>query len=71
MGLRVGDSILAAADIPLPPGRNDPELGIERHCRQLKAHLVVPFAGAAMRNSVRPLCLRHLNQPPGNQRAGH
>ena len=48
---RVGDLFLAA-HLPVAYRRDDLQLGPERRLRRLDAHLVVPLAGAAVRDRV-------------------
>jgi len=49
---RVVDRVLARDDVPLAPRRDDAELGRERLVSELEADLVVPLAGAAVREAV-------------------
>jgi hypothetical protein len=64
------ERIAAPADRPLAPRRNDAQLGIERHHRQLEAHLVVALAGGAVRDGVGAFEFGDLDQLLGDQRAG-
>ena len=67
--LGIGERILTRADVPLAPGRDRLELGVQRHHRHFKAHLIVAFAGAAVRDGVRAFHLGDLHQMLGDQRA--
>ena len=62
--------ILAAADVPLAPRRDDAQPGVERHDGQLEAHLVVALAGGAVGDGVGALQLGDLHHLLGDQRAG-
>ena len=53
--------VLAPADVPLAPGGDDAQPGIERHDRQLEAHLVVALAGGAVGDCVRAFHLGDLH----------
>ena len=55
MTLGVGHEVRARAEVPVPPGRHDPEVRRERGVRQLEPHLVVPLAGRAVGHRVGPL----------------
>ena len=50
-------------------GRNDLELAVERHDAGIEAHLVVPFAGAAVSDCVRAFFVGHIDQELRHQRA--
>jgi hypothetical protein len=56
----VGQGVVAGADAPFAPGRNDLQQRVEGLDRQLEAHLVVAFARAAMGHGVSPLLLGDL-----------
>ena len=71
MGLGVVDLLLAALDVPQPPGGDDGHVGGEGLHGQLKAHLIVALAGAAVGDGVRALRLGDLHQALGDDRAGH
>ncbi len=66
----VGDGVFARADVPFAPGGDDFQAGVERHEGQLKAHLVVAFAGGAVRDGIRAVLVGHIHQVLGDQRAG-
>jgi len=66
---RVGQRILPRADVPLAPRGDHLQLRVQRLEGQLKAHLIVPLAGATVGHGVRPLQLGDLHLPLGNQRA--
>jgi hypothetical protein len=66
----VRQRILTAPDVPLPPRRNDLELGCECHIGQLKADLIIPLSRAAVRESVSAHGARHFDLPPGDKGAG-
>ena len=69
MFLRVGDQIHAAFEIPLAPGSDDFDVGLQRVIRQLKTHLIVAFAGRAVRDSVSAFLLRDFDLAFRNHRA--
>mmetsp|Transcript_10507 Transcript_10507/g.17053 ORF Transcript_10507/g.17053 Transcript_10507/m.17053 type:complete len:350 (-) Transcript_10507:1206-2255(-) len=54
--------------VPLPPRRNHLDVGVERIGGQLEPHLIVAFAGCAMRHGVCTGRFGNLNQTFGNQR---
>ena len=58
------------AELPLPPGRDHPEVGRERRVGQLEADLVVALAGRAVGHGVGALPGRDLDLSAGDQRAG-
>ena len=62
-----GDEGRARGEAPLPPGRDDPDVGIERISRKLEPHLVVALAGRAMRDRVGADLARDLDQPLGDE----
>ena len=65
VGLGIGQRVLARADVPLAPGGDDLEQGVQRLDGQLKAHLVVALAGAAMRDRFRSFLLGDLDHVLG------
>jgi hypothetical protein len=65
-----GDQLLARAQIPFAPGRDDIDVGLQRIGGQLEADLVVALAGGAMRDRVGADLLGDLDQLLGDQRAG-
>ncbi len=69
--LGVTDGVLAALDFPLAPGGDDLELGVQGHNGELEAHLVVAFAGAAVRYRLRALGLGGFDEFLGDQGPGH
>jgi hypothetical protein len=68
---RVVDGILAAADIPLTPRRDDGQFGRERGKRHLEAHLVVALAGAAVCERVGPDAVGHFDLTLGDEWTRH
>ena len=62
VGLGVVDLLVPALDVPLPPGGDDGHLRGEALDGQLKPHLVVALAGAAVGDGVGPLSLGDLHQ---------
>ena len=52
MLLRVLDQLLPRIDVPLAPGRDDPDAGVVRVVAELEAHLVVALAGGAVGHRV-------------------
>ena len=67
----VGEGVLAAADVPLAPRRDDRELRREGGVGELEAHLVVPLAGAAVRERVGADGARDLDLALGDERPRH
>ena len=70
VGLGIVDLLVAALDVPLTPGGDDLHLGGEALDGQLKAHLVVALAGAAVADRVGTLRLGDLYQPLGDDGTG-
>ena len=68
--LGVGYLLLAGLYVPLAPGGDDGQLGREVLERELKAHLVVALARAAVADGVRALGDGYLRQALGDGRAG-
>ncbi len=60
----------AAGQVPFPPGRDHPDLRVQRVGRQLEAHLVVALAGRAVRHRVGAGRRGDLDQPLRDQRPG-
>ncbi len=52
MFLRVGNGVFAGIDVPLAPRRDDLYIGRDGFVRQFETHLVIAFAGAAVREAV-------------------
>ena len=50
---RERDQLLAALEVPLPPGRDDADRGLERVVGELEAHLIVALAGGAVADGIR------------------
>ena len=77
-GIRDGDAarfsviegIFARADFPFAPRGDHFDARIECHHGQLEADLVVPFAGCAVSNRLRPDFMRHIDEMFGYQRTG-
>ena len=63
MGLGIVDLLVPALDVPLPPGSDDLHLRGKALDGQLKPHLIVALAGAAVADGVSPLFLGNLHQP--------
>ena len=55
MSLGIVDLFIAALDVPLAPRGDDLQVGCKVHDGQLKAHLIVAFAGAAVADRIRTL----------------
>ena len=68
--LGVGQRVLPRADVPLAPGGDDLQQGVQGLDRQLKAHLVVALAGAAVGHGVGPLLFGDLDHVLGGDRPG-
>src|SRR5438128_713182 len=66
--LRICDRIMPRLNVPFAPGSNNLELWSERFIGELKSHLIVAFAGAAVRQSVRAFRQRHFHLPLCQQR---
>ncbi len=67
VGARVLDLLLARAEGPLPPGRDHRQLGGQGLIGQLEPHLIVPLAGAPVRERIAPLGERHLHLDAGDE----
>ena len=63
--------LVSGIQVPLPPGSDHLDVGIERIGTQFEAHLVVALAGGAVSDCVRTGLLGNLYQALGNQRAGN
>ena len=61
----------AGAEVPLAPRRNHLNTGLECIGSQLEAHLIITFAGSAVRNRVSTGFIGNLNHALGNQWAGN
>jgi len=70
VGLGIGEQLLAREQVPLPPGGDDLDVGLERIGAQLEAHLVVALAGGAVGDGVRTRLVGDLHQPLGDQGTG-
>jgi hypothetical protein len=68
--LEVGDLVLAARQVPDPPGRDHLHLGGEGLDPELEAHLVVALARASVRDRGGALRDGHLGQALGEQGPG-
>src|SRR5208337_3610944 len=62
-----GDQRRARGETPLPPRRDDPDVGLERIGRKLEPHLVVALAGRPVRDRVGADLARDLDQALGDQ----
>ncbi len=67
---RIVDQGRARVQIPLAPGRDDFDAGLERIVSQLEAHLIVALAGGAMGNRVGFFLHGDVDLPLGDQRPG-
>ena len=67
----VGERILAAADVPLAPRRDDGKLGSEGGVGELEAHLIVALAGASVRERVGADGARDVDLTLGDERTRH
>ena len=67
MLLRVFDFLRARAKFPFAPWGDDREVRRESLDRQLETHLIVALARRAVRDGVRALRFRNLNETLGNQ----
>ena len=70
MGFGVINLLIAALNIPFPPRCNDFHFRRKVHNGQLKSHLIVALSGAAVANSIRPLCLCNFHATLSQNRAG-
>src|SRR2546423_5039675 len=69
--LGVSDRILAAGNAPLPPWGNNREVWRKRSIGQLKADLIVSFAGAAVGKGIGADAPSDLNLPACDERTTH
>jgi len=69
--VRVVDRVLAAADRPLTPRRDDGQVGGECGEGHLEADLIVPLAGASVREGVGADAARDLDLALGDERSRH
>ena len=67
--LGVSDLLLTRLDVPLTPRGDDRHIGREVLDGQLKTHLIVALAGAAVGDGVRALLLGNLDEALGDARA--
>ena len=65
-----GDQRLAALEVPLPPGRDHPDVRLQRVVAQLEAHLVVALAGRAVTDRIGADLPRNVDLGLGDQRPG-
>ena len=70
MRLGILDLLLTGLDAPLTPRSDDGHIGSEVLDSQLKAHLIVALAGAAVTDSVRALLESYLDQSLGDAGTG-
>ena len=70
MSLGVVNLLIAALDVPLTPRGDDLQIGCKVHDGQLKAHLIVALAGAAMADGVGTLGAGNLHDTLCQNRAG-
>ena len=70
MSLGVVDLLVTALDVPLTPGSDDGHIGAEGLQGQLKTHLIVALAGAAMADGVGTLGAGNLHDTLCQNRAG-
>ena len=66
----VVDAVLAPLEIPLTPGGDDGDIGLEGVGGQFEAHLIVAFTGGAMGDGVGALLFGDVDHGPGDQRPG-
>src|ERR1019366_7230614 len=71
VGGRIGERIFTALDVPHAPRRDDGKIWRERHVGELEAHLVVPLAGAAVRERVGADLARDFDLLLRDERARH
>ena len=64
------DQVAPRFEIPLPPGRDHLDVGVERIISELEAHLVIALARGAMGHGVGAGRLGDLDLPLGDQRPG-
>src|ERR671922_2735924 len=65
----VGERVLAAAYIPLPPRRDHRQFRRERGVGELESHLIVPLAGTAMGERIGADRLRDLTLSTRDERS--
>ncbi len=65
-----GDELLARAQVPFAPGRDDGHVGLQRIIAELEAHLVVALAGGAVDDRVGADLFGDLDLLLGDQRPG-
>ena len=70
VGLGVGQKVGPTLEVPLPPGRDDLDVGFQRVGRQLEADLVVALAGGAVGDGIGAEALGGLHHSAGDGRAG-
>ena len=70
VGFGVGEQLFAAVEIPLSPGGDDRDVGIEGEISQLETHLVVAFARRAVADGIRTREACDLDLAFGDQRTG-
>jgi len=69
VGFREVDQVGAALELPLAPGGDDLDVGVQRIGRQLEADLVVALAGGAVGDCISPRLGGDLDQALGDERA--
>jgi len=68
VGFGKGDQVGAALELPLTPGRDDLDVGVQRIGRELKADLVIALAGGAMGDGISAGLGGDLDQALGDER---
>ena len=68
MGLSVADQIRSSLEFPFSPRGKDLNVRLQRIISQLKADLIVPFAGGAMRDGIGAFLACDLDLAFGNHR---
>ena len=68
----VGDALFPRMERPerVFPRRDDLERRVERHHGQLEPHLIVAFAGGAVRHGIGVFLVRDFHRPFGDERPG-
>ena len=68
---RIGERVFATPDVPYAPRGDDRQVGRKRHVSEFEAYLIVPLAGATVRQGVRADFARDLDLFLRDQRARH